>query len=328
MSDQGDFAERIRQRYPEGLTGVIAVGGTRTTYILQHNREASDPGHISDFLGYAGFMLQGYYDLAETFFSLGGQHLVMPVLAYQRFYEKGSTYAEQIARLGLWLTDDTALAYYQRMQLNPYFIGIDTLQHLPPNEPGHQLGNALAQFQQEWQYEPGRRSLIWEVAPIPLYSIWRAMQQMSADERQALDEQLAIQSAEELEQVDKTLYQHFARAVYGVDLPMPHFYLGSNRDGDLKLRSMMPFALYSGSPLRLFYTPYPSLFTTRETLKNLMEDLAFGKPEFSTNADYKGRYSPERVKSNYEHVMMLSNDPSTTLGITGQSMFEGEPDTD
>jgi hypothetical protein len=43
------FADRIRVRYPEGLTGVFAIGGTRTTYVLEQNRQTSDPGRIDNF---------------------------------------------------------------------------------------------------------------------------------------------------------------------------------------------------------------------------------------------------------------------------------------
>ena len=80
-----NFADQIRQRFPEGLTGIIAIGGTRTSYILEHNRDSEDPGHISDFDSYATVMLQQYFTLIEWFFDLGGQNLVIPPLAYQRF---------------------------------------------------------------------------------------------------------------------------------------------------------------------------------------------------------------------------------------------------
>ncbi len=38
MTEIDSFADRIRERFPEGLTGIFAIGGTRTTFILEHNQ--------------------------------------------------------------------------------------------------------------------------------------------------------------------------------------------------------------------------------------------------------------------------------------------------
>ena len=42
MAD-AEFAQRIRERYPEGLTGLFAIGATRRTYILDRNRHRKIP---------------------------------------------------------------------------------------------------------------------------------------------------------------------------------------------------------------------------------------------------------------------------------------------
>jgi hypothetical protein len=41
MSETQTFADRVRARFPEGLTGIIAIGGTRTTFILEYNRSTA-----------------------------------------------------------------------------------------------------------------------------------------------------------------------------------------------------------------------------------------------------------------------------------------------
>ena len=75
MDDAQTFAKRICTRYPEGLTGLFAVGGTRTTYILERNRRSDNPGKIADYADYSAFMLQRYFDFVRMFLSLGGQNL-------------------------------------------------------------------------------------------------------------------------------------------------------------------------------------------------------------------------------------------------------------
>src|SRR6185369_2922258 len=119
-----------------------------------------------------------------------------------------------------------------------------------------------------------------------------------------------------LEDINRVLYRRFSCAVYGADVPMPQFYLGTNKSGDLKWRSPMPMALSGGDYLRMFYTPYPSLFTTKETLQAILEDLAFGKRFFSKQTDYKDQFTRALAQAEYERVMALSEDSSTTLGFS------------
>ena len=112
------------------------------------------------------------------------------------------------------------------------------------------------------------------------------------------------------------LYRYYSQALYGTAIPAPHFSLGSNRNGDLQLRSIMPIALLCGGHFRLYYTPYPSLFMTRENLAAILENLAFGKPFRSTEIDYSGQISPELLQSEYQRVLELRTDPTSTLGMS------------
>ncbi len=313
MSDSAAFAERVRARYPEGLTGIIAVGGTRTTFILDYNRDQPDPGHMPDFTAYGDRLLDRYHQMAIMFYELGGQHLVMPVLAWQRFTEKGQEYAEAVSALLEWLVNERSLDFYRAWNVDPYFSGIDTLLHLPEDHFGHLAALKLVAFQKQWDYQPGRRKLIWEVAPVPLFSIWRAHDVMGDEARHELEAQIAATT--DLEALDQITYRYYARALYGTEIPMPHFYLGSNRKGDLKLRSMLPFALYSGAPMRLYYTPYPSLFTRRETMHAIIDDLAFGQQKLSRDKDYRGQYSVEAVEAAYQQVIEVSANPDHTVGL-------------
>lgn len=120
-----------------------------------------------------------------------------------------------------------------------------------------------------------------------------------------------------MESMYQLLYKTYSSAAYGTDLPVPHFYLGTNRNGDIKLRSLIPISLLCGGNFRLFFTPYPSLFITKDTLKTILEDLAFPNAALrSFKTDYKDQYSPEMVESEYQRVMQLSNDPNSTIGLT------------
>jgi hypothetical protein len=311
-----EFADRIRQRYPEGLTGIVAVGGTRTTYILEHNRSAPDPGVIRDFEDYARQMLGKYMNLVSNFFALGGQNVVMPLLSYQRFdYERGEGYIHTLGQYCLWLTQGHVLETYRLLDADPYFVGIDTLLRFSERAAACELAEALDAFQRQWQYQPGRRRIIWEIAPISLFSMWEAQAKLDDESRQTLES--AMKSAPSLEALAQTMYKFYAKALYGTDLPMPHFYLGSNRNGDMKLRAFLPFALYMGSPLRLYYTPYPSLFTTRETLMSILEDLAFGKTLSATSsADYTGKFTTELAEAEYQRVIALASTPDSVIGWT------------
>lgn len=315
MTDTTLFAARIRERFPEGLTGILALGGTRTAYILGQNRETADPGRIATMQDYASYGLDLLREIITSFFELGGQNLIVSVLSYQQLSnERGAEYAESTSRLTLQLIDDVWQEYYRSNQVDPYFVGIDTLLHLPSSGAAYELGMKCQEFHQSWVYSEGYRKLVFEIAPIPLFSFWRASESMGAQAQAELDEQ--IHQAGSLQAIHDILYKYYARAAYGTDVPYPHFYMGTNRNGDLKLRSVLPIALLCGGGFRLYYTPYPSLFMKRETLQAILEDLAFGKPLRSTKLDYAGQITSEMINAEYARVQELSADPGTTLGLT------------
>jgi hypothetical protein len=316
MTDGTSFAARIRERYPEGLTGILAVGATRTTYILDQNRQGADPGHIHDFATYADYAIERLMGLITLFFDLGGQNVIVPMFSYQGFYERGEEYGSLAAKGCLKLIDDGILALYREHQIDPYFVGIDTLLHLPADQLAHQIGAELDSVNKSWPYQAERRRLIWEVAPIPLLSFWRAEAVMGQEARAALQKELA--AATDLRTMHDLLYRYYARAVYGTDIPMPHFYLGTNRNGDIKLRAMLPISLICGGPFRLFYTPYPPLYITRQTFQAILEDLAFGKRLRSTTTDYSGSYTPELAEAEYQRILKLSADPASIVGLLRQ----------
>jgi hypothetical protein len=211
------------------------------------------------------------------------------------------------------LAGEKAQAFYRAQEVDPYFVGIDTLLQLPENTPPYRLAVGLTAFQKNWSYQPGRRKLLWEIAPIPLYSFWRAAAVMGHEAQAKLDAALA--ATNDLQEIHRLTYEYYARAIYGTDLPIPHFYLGSNRKGDLKLRVMAPIALLCGEPFRLFYTPYPSLYTTRDTLQAILEDLAFGKSLDSFKKDYSGQYTSEMAETEYQRILDLRDDPLSTVGM-------------
>ncbi len=313
MSDDS-FAARIRERYPEGLTGVFAIGGTRTTYILEQNRHAPDPGYIEDFSAHSKWILNRYWDFVRMYLDLGGQNMIITAFSFRGFYNRGEQYAAFVAPELLRFIDDSALRFYRENNVDPYLVGVDSLLCLPKDSPAHKVGQQLIDFQKQWPYQEGRYKLIWEVASIPLYSFWNAYQSMNSAERAAFEAELNAQT--NLEEMNRLLFQQFSRAVYGTDVPMPHFYLGTNKSGDLKWRSPMPLALSGGDYLRMFYTPYPSLFIRRETLQTILEDLAFKDRFYSAKTDYSKQFTPDLAEAEYQRIMELSSHPETTLGLS------------
>jgi hypothetical protein len=307
------FAEQIRERYPEGLTGVFAVGGTRTTYILEQNRDADDPGEIKDFAAHGEYLLRRYWDLIDTFFELGGQNMIVTAFSFRGFYNRGQEYADVVLPEMLRFINDESRAYYKERQIDPYFAGVEPMARLQ-SKRAQSVVQEYADFQSNWDYQPGRRKLIWEMASIPLLTFWQTYCQMTDVETAAFEAEMDAQG--NLEELYRTLYRRFSFASYGTDVPMPHFYLGTNKSGDLKWRSPLPLALSGGDYLRLFYTPYPSLFTTRDTLQRILEDLAFRERFYSAKKDYSGKYTRERANAEYERVMELRANPENVLGLS------------
>jgi len=131
MSEPVTFADRIRERYPEGLTGIFAPGGTRTTFILENRQNQETPGEITDFTEYVDYAFDRLFDLIQIFFDLGGQNLIVPLFSYQGFYERGQEYAEKASRMCLSVIEDRKIAFYERNGIDPYLVGIDTLLTYP-----------------------------------------------------------------------------------------------------------------------------------------------------------------------------------------------------
>jgi hypothetical protein len=171
----------------------------------------------------------------------------------------------------------------------------------------------LQQFQEQWPYSPGRRKIIWEIAPIPLYSFWRADLVMPANARREVE--TALNDTTDMLEMYRVLFSYYSRAALGIEIPVPHFYIGTNRNGDLKLRSMLPIALMAGGPFRLFYLPYPSLFMTRSVLQTILTDLALGGKSSSKAYDYSGQYTSEYAQAEYQRVMELVSDRQAIVGL-------------
>ena len=313
MTEDALFAARIEERYPEGLTGILAIGGTRTAYILERRRFEQDPGQIGDFQDYVRYALGRYMALMGDFFVLGGKYLVIPPLSHQAFYERGEEYTRVLLTYTPLLTGEQMVDFYHRHNVDPFFVGIDTLLQLPKSQAAHKLGAELQAFQENWEYDPSRRKVIWEIAPIPLYSFWRAQQTMPLDAQQALE--IALRDADDMRVMYKALFTYYARAALGTEIPVPHFYVGTNRKGDLKLRSMIPIALLAGGGFRMFFLPYPSLMMTKAVLRAILEDLAFSGPAHSKAYDYSGRYTSADAQQEYQRVQELVADPQAVVGM-------------
>jgi hypothetical protein len=318
VEDVDFFAERVREHYaPDGgLSAVFAIGGTRTTYILLKGRHQADPGHIEDFGEYSNYLQGLYRNLIKIFFDLGGQHLIVTAFSFRGFKNRGEKYSQAMTDEMYKLINEPFQEFYEQNSIIPSFVGIDTL-ITSDYEPLSMLGQTLDQFQRNWPVKEGGRHLIWEMASMPLYSFWNICNQLSAKERAELQ---SIDSVSNFDTRHTLLYKFFARRIYGCDVPMPHFYLGTNRSGDLKWRSPMPITLTGGDgltkPVRMFYTPYPTLMLQPETLYAIINDITFGKRFASSQKDYSGQYTTELAQKEYERFHNLSLDPETTIGLS------------
>src|SRR5260221_1647101 len=171
-STQPNFAARIHERFPEGLTAIFAIGGTRTFYILEQQRLAADPGEM-DFGDYGGFIEGSYQTFIKNFLDLGGQNAIVTALSYLAFVTPGSRgheYGPLAAREAMRLAGENFQAFYKNYNVDPYFVGIDTLRDLPTIPEALHLAEHLLEFQRNWTYREDARKVIWEVASIPLYT--------------------------------------------------------------------------------------------------------------------------------------------------------------
>jgi hypothetical protein len=316
MDSEIEFAARVREHFaPSGLTAVFAIGATRRTYILDKNRRATDPGRIPDFSALGEYMAESYREFIRTFLSLGGQNLIVTALSFRSFFERGEDYARLVIPEMLRVIDERFLEFYRSEDIDPYFVGLESLLLQPEDSAVSQMAKRMVEFQRhEWTYQDGRRKLLWEVASMPLLALWQAFRSMPAEEQAQIDALIA--AGHELEDLARLLHAKFSAKVYGVELPMPQLYIGTNMSGDLKWRSPMPLALSGGEYLRMFYTPYPTLFMTREVMRAIIEDLAFGKRFHSRKLDYEGRYTPELAEAEHARILALRDDVDSVLGLS------------
>src|SRR5262245_9627956 len=107
------FAERISERYPEGLTGIFAIGGTRTTSILGENRQQADPGKIEDFAAHGAYLQNKYAEFMRMFFELGGKNMIITASSFRGFHERGGEYAELVTKELLRLVNSDFQAFYR-----------------------------------------------------------------------------------------------------------------------------------------------------------------------------------------------------------------------
>lgn len=304
---------RTLELFPEGLTGVFSPGGTRTSYILEHNRDKESPGEI-DLQDYVNDSLDKSRYYIRLFFDAGIQNLIFNSFSIQGLYERGNDYSKVMVDSLYRLIDDEMQTFYHKHDIDPYLAGVDILRHLPQNTRPYQFSVAYDTFHQSWSYQTGRRKLIWETAPIPLFSFWQAHNVMGAEAQRTMEVQVAQET--NLEAVYRILYTYYARAAYGTDVPMPHFYLASNRNGDIKPRTMLPFSLLCGGPMRMYSVPYPSYFMTEKALIFMLEDLVNDKRFRSFDADYRGKMTPDFADKMYTYFKHLADDPATTVGLS------------
>jgi hypothetical protein len=323
-----DFEAQIRERFPEGLTGCIVVGGTRTAYILTHQRHLENPGKIRDFAHYSRVMAQEYIRLATHFYGLGGQNLIMNVFGRTGFMLRGEEYAAQSTRQLHMLIQDPFLSFYHEQAVDPYFVGADVMRSLLPKSPVHQLGAALHEFQSTWDYQPGRRKLIWEVGVIQQYSFWRARDVLPDEMVHRLED--LLHHPPDLMTLDDALYDAFCLACYGTVIPSPHFYLGTNRKGTLKTRVVLPAAFARAQAMKQYYTPYPTSFMTERELQAVIEDVAFGGTQHHTQQyDYNDQYSPAEAEAEYHRFSHLRDDLRSIVGLSNQPQHsESETEED
>jgi hypothetical protein len=161
MGEEASFAARVRNRFPEGLTAMFAVGGTRTTYILENNRKRDNPGEIDNYSEYKDYLLDRYFEFIAMFVSLGGWNMIVTIFGYQSFHERGEAYTSFICNSTLDLINSKSCQFYEEYNVDPFFVGIDTLLQLPQDHLAHSLGTKLALFQRDWSYKEGRRKVIW-----------------------------------------------------------------------------------------------------------------------------------------------------------------------
>jgi hypothetical protein len=283
----------INEIFPD-LTAILVIGGTRTAYALHTGKP-----NIEDFPVFVDWNLREYQRIIRDYQALGGRHLIMPALSWQSFSKRGEKYTQGVISAMRVLITEEMRNFYKELNFRVRFTGIDTLLYLPEDTPEHQLGAELERFNQSWQ--TGENYLVWEVAPIPTFSILQSG---------------IPPEGESLEGLHNGLYRQLANCTYGLDMPIPHLYIGSARNGDLKLRAMLPFALAFGTETRFYFLPYPSIMMNRAALKTILHDLAAGIQDRATGQfDYEDVLNEEAIQQKRIEFESRMADTSQILGL-------------
>src|SRR5258708_11773899 len=246
------------------------------------------------------------------FFELGGQNMIIAASSFRAFAgQRGPEYLNWIAKAVSNLHNDNFQRFYRENGIDPYFIGIDVFLAQKTESAAQKMAQGMRDFQKSWPYARGRFKLIWESGRVCMDSV---INSILADDQSQLKALLA--QTEDLEKLFRLIYERYAPEIYGAAMPLADFYLGTNKSGDLKIRSPMPFTLTGGEYMRSYYTPYPTLFIRPETMRHILNDLAFGERFQSLKADYSGRYTSELAQSEYDRIMALCSNPETTIGLS------------
>ena len=241
------------------LCGLLALGGTRRSFVFSQNRHAADPGKI-DYAAYAQFVLDRYLAILTDYFSLGGTVAVMRLMDRSIYVNRGDAYADMALNHMRMLADQQALAAYDELGCGVAFAGLEDVAA---------RDSALAERLRSVERK-GERCVVWEVGT--------------------------------------------PDGAHEPVLPPADFYLGSSQSGDLKMRFPLPTPLHDGQPLRLFFTPYPSLLITRIALQNIITALTEPQTRRSTGYDWQGRFTTEEAEAEYAAIQRQI-DANVVLGV-------------
>lgn len=279
------------------MIATIAIGGTRTAYLI--DRHLTD-GKIMDFHDYTKYSLHQYKRIIANYLSLEGQHLILPVYAWQLLIERGEKYAEVSVRALEMLITPEMSQFYSEYNIQPHFAGLEVLQ-MSSNPILRQVAENFQNFENQYQYSPDKHHLVWEIAPMPLLTFG----QNSFPQK--------VTNTDDIAGLHDNLYKHYAKIAYKAQLTPPDIYIGSAKNGDLKIRSMFPMALGAGEDTRFYFLEYPSVLITKEHLRLIMEDAR--QAEYMKTYDYEDVMNEEKLnelKNRYQKMM----EDNSILGIT------------
>lgn len=273
------------------ITMILAFGGTRTAFILENNLNKENVGEI-DYKAYTEYALGRIQSIIQHYFNAGGHNLIIEVLDIHLLTSKrGSDYVEQSTRHVFDLAGEDYINFYTQMDLEVRFIGIDVLCNLPVKHPAHRLGNFLHEFNETQTYTKDKRKIIWNIASIHLHTL----HEISRHSDLQIDTSNLLNTA-------SIYYNYFSEKVYGLELPRPQAFIGSNRNGRMALSTALPIAVGVEHGLRLFYVPFPTFFMTETHFKIMINDLEPDQSE-DTQLDYRNLIERETALIAYEEFV-------------------------